>query len=432
MNKKVLFVSSLALTSLMVLPLLNSHHMFAKAEEITTRHVDFFSNYLRQDAELSNGTKFIGDSLLYKTADVADGALVEKPEDPKRRNYEFKGWFLEKDNPTTEWDFSKDTVKKDMRLFAKWDIAEESDIVEPSYTPPSTVLSEEADHDYEIKTIMNFKINGNQVKLPTAALTKLGGHSDNVLPYMEYKAKVSKPITAIYEDNKIVVKNSNEETLQEINVVNDSTRYTVSNSDYETKAKKYEAKALEEESYHVMLAGSSSIEFWETSKEDMNPIVTYNHGIGGTTVEEWTTKLNQRLVYPYKPKMVVYYVGINNVINSKEEATVISNRLTSLLDETHASLPDTQVQYILMNQLPSYSSYKSVINTVNNTVKEYQKNNSDWLTWIDPGKALLKANGEPNAAYFRVDGLHLSRYGYTIWGNIIKESIIAGLEKMAG
>ena len=57
----------------------------------------------------------------------------------------------------------------------------------------------------------------------------------------------------------------------------------------------------------------------------------------------------------------------------------------------------------------------------------YQKSNS-WLTLINPGTALLKENGEPNAAYFRTDGLHLSYYGYVVWGNIIKQSIVNGLE----
>ena len=61
-------------------------------------------------------------------------------------------------------------------------------------------------------------------------------------------------------------------------------------------------------------------------------------------------------------------------------------------------------------------------------VEQYQKANS-WLTLINPGLALLKENGEPNAAYFRTDGLHLSYYGYVVWGEIIKQSIIEGLNK---
>ncbi len=38
-----------------------------------------------------------------------------------------------------------------------------------------------------------------------------------------------------------------------------------------------------------------------------------------------------------------------------------------------------------------------------------------------------RAYSEPNAAYFRIDGLHLSEYGYVLWGGVIKRSIIDGL-----
>ena len=83
-----------------------------------------------------------------------------------------------------------------------------------------------------------------------------------------------------------------------------------------------------------------------------------------------------------------------------------------------------------MNQLPGYANYKTTINTVNEHIKQYQANNASWLTLINPGEALLKENGEPDAGYFRTDGLHLSYYGYVIWGGIIRDSIIEGLEKM--
>ena len=53
-------------------------------------------------------------------------------------------------------------------------------------------------------------------------------------------------------------------------------------------------------------------------------------------------------------------------------------------------------------------------------------------TWVYPMPVLIigtyNENGEPNAAYFRTDGLHLSYYGYVVWGGIIKESIVKGLE----
>ena len=84
----------------------------------------------------------------------------------------------------------------------------------------------------------------------------------------------------------------------------------------------------------------------------------------------------------------------------------------------------------MMNLIPGYPSYFGVINSVNAQIVEYQKSHSSWLTLINPGTALIKENGEPNAAYFRTDGLHLSYYGYVVWGGIIKESILNGLESM--
>ena len=423
MSKKYLLpVIGLALCSVMAVGAAKA--VYATQQEALTYQVDYFNNYLREEFTLSNGTKGKGNNLLYKSVEAKGGSLLEKPTDPERARYEFQGWYLEEECKTV-WNFESDRVHNNLRLFAKWGIAQEDEGSEPAYNPPSTVLPESASTSYELDSIMYFKVENNTVKLPLAALSKLDANKTNVLPLMEYRVKASKTITATYDNNKITINcDGNNRT---ITVIDNSMNLKMDNSNYETKAKKYEANALEEESYHVMLAGSSSIEFWESSKEDLEPIVSYNHGIGGTTIEEWDTKLNQRLVFPYKPKMVVYYVGINNVINSKQDATTIWNNLKNFFDHTHAALPSTKVQYIMMNLIPGFKTYFDIINSVNANVVEYQKSNT-WLTLINPGTALLKENGEPNAAYFRTDGLHLSHYGYVVWGGIIKQSIVKGLE----
>ena len=425
MNKKLLLpILGLTLTGAVTVGVV-SHGVYATEPQVRTYIVDYFKNFQREEFTLSNGQKGKGNNLLYLSVEAKEYCLLEKPEDPVRERYEFQGWYLE-EKCEHEWDFANDRmISGNLRLFAKWGVTQKEEGVEPEYTPPSTVLEESATTDYVINSVMNFKITNNQIKVSKAALLKLDANKDNVLPLMEYKVKASKTITATYASSNITVTCGN--STQTIQVKDDSLNLEVDNSTYESKAKNYENKALEEDSYHVMLAGSSSIEFWTSSKEDLDPVVSFNHGIGGTTIEQWDEKLNQRLVYPYKPKMVVYYVGINNVINSKEDATTIWNRLEKFFNDTHEALPDTKVQYILMNLIPNYKSYFGVINSVNANVIEYQKSNT-WLTLINPGEALIKANGEPNAAYFRTDGLHLSYYGYEVWGEIIKQSIFEGLE----
>ena len=428
MNKKIKIFAIIGATLGMSAVLVSNAHTANYAWYGDERVVDFFDNYLREEFTLSNGFQGRGNNLLYTSIKVQRNSLITKPDDPTRRNYEFQGWFKEK-TCENEWDFTADRVLENTRLFAKWGYSTADVEPEPEYTPPSTVLEESTATDYVINSVMNFKLNGAQVKVSTAAMRKLEANASNVLPLMEYKVKASKTITATYASNHITV-TCGSETL-DITVKDDSANYILSNSTYETKAKNYENKIADEgENYHVMLAGSSSIEFWTSSREDLDPIVSYNHGIGGTTIEEWDTCLNQRLVYPYKPKMVVYYVGINNVINSKQDANTIWTNLEKFMNDTHEALPDTKVQYIMMNLIPGYPSYFDVINNVNAKIVEYQKSHSSWLTLINPGTALIKENGEPNAAYFRTDGLHLSYYGYVVWGGIIKESILNGLENM--
>ena len=170
------------------------------------------------------------------------------------------------------------------------------------------------------------------------------------------------------------------------------------------------------------------MENWSTSGEDMNPIVTFNHGIGGTTVEQWTDKLLQRLVMPYSPKAVVFYVGVNNIINSGKSGEQTGNALVQLFDKCHEFLPKTHIFYVLINKLPSYPHYQEDFDTANNMAINYQKSHN-YVTCIDAGVGLLKDNGLPNFGYFLTDGLHMSKAGYVIWGKAVKDAVINWLGK---
>jgi|GEM_PF-3991877 len=55
-----------------------------------------------------------------QSVNVTDGARIEKPNDPTKPGYSFKGWYRE-NTYHQEWNFSTDVVTADLTLYAKWE-----------------------------------------------------------------------------------------------------------------------------------------------------------------------------------------------------------------------------------------------------------------------------------------------------------------------
>ncbi len=405
----------------------------------------FMYNYPRVSEEAPSGNTEKLDNALYLKVEVNIGDHLSKPEtDPERNNYEFKGWFKDK-NGDSEWNFTNDTVSGSTYLYAKWGKSQGEEYIEPEYVYPERIIT---DMNYRVTGILNKKVEDNKVDLTAMSINRLKKHKENVAFAVNYERKEGVTLTTATfdeEEMKIHLEVSSGETF---NIhVNDitaelslKTLFPGQNwiEGYETKAANYEAgnptyinkdgDEVELDNYHIALMGSSSMENWSTSKEDMAPIATYNHGIGGTTVQNWTESLLERLTIAYSPKAVVYYVGVNNIINQGETGEQTGEALKDLFDKTHEYLPNTHIFYILINKLPSYPHYQEDFDTANNMAKAYASEH-DCLTCIDAGVGLLKENGLPHAGYFLTDGLHMSRYGYVLWGAEVKKAIINWLNK---
>lgn len=384
----------------------------------------FMLNYRSKENGLPSGASVDTVSFLYEQTEIELGKVIAKPAvDPQRINYEFKGWFKES-TCEHEWNFASDVANSSVFLYAKWGQTSSSTYVEPEYHYPETII---ADANFRLTGIFGKPISDNKVQIATGAINRLKNSPSDVKFCLNYERRGTVSITeATYNDStrKIHVAVSSGETF-DVDVVDNSLELSMAgiSSTYESKAQNYEKNGANYENYHIMLAGSSSMEYWQTSAEDLAPIVSYNHGIGGTTVEQWTERLFERLVLPYAPKCVTYYVGVNNIINSGDDGTICGNKVKQLLDKTHEYLPNTQIFYVMINQLPGYANKTNDFNTCNDMVIDYCQN-KPWVGCIDAGKPLLKPNGLPNAAYFRTDGLHMSLYGYTLWGNEVRKALI--------
>lgn len=390
--------------------------------------VSFMLNYRDISATSPTGSYIDSINFLYEQKEINLGEKVAKPEsDPFRINYEFKGWYQESDC-VNAWDFDNMKATSNLFLYARWGQTSEEEYHEPEYHYPEKIIS---DANFRLNGVFGKTINkNNEVEIPGGAILRLKNSPNDVKFSLDYERKESVTITeATYtEGTKTIHVGVSSGETYDIKVIDNSADLSMASisSTYENKAQNYEKNLQTAENYHVMLAGSSSMEFWSTYKDDLKGITTYNTGIGGTTVEHWTDKLFERLVLPYAPKCVVYYVGVNNIINGKDDGEACGNKVKALLDKTHQFLPNTKVFYVLINQLPGYSNKTADFDKNNNMVIEYC-NGKNWVDVIDAGLPLLKPNGLPNAAYFRTDGLHMSLYGYTLWGNEIRKALISWL-----
>ena len=420
MNKKVLAIFPLiALLSAGALPMLSKPGREIGDDKY---YALYMYNYPRVNTTSVNGMTIRGENLLYKKVEITLGEKLEKPEDPTRTAYEFEGWFTDK-SQTNEWDFDNDVANGSLILYAKWGVSASSEYVEPEYTYPETIITDAA---FRVTGIFNEPIENGTVKLPTGAIKRLENQPSDVKDAVNYERRQDVTFTASYDkSNKVIHIVPSEGVAVNITVKDNSAQLVVEGNDgiYEKKAANYEVRDADFKYHRIVLGGSSSMENWASSKEDMNPIITTNHGIGGTTVGQWIDCLFERLVMPYTPKAVVYYVGVNNIINSGDDGDTTGHLLEDLFDKTHQYLPNTKVFYVLINKLPGYASYQGQFDIANNMAIEYAKRN-DFVTCIDAGIGLLKENGEPHHAYFKTDGLHMSQFGYTIWGAAVKQAII--------
>ena len=385
----------------------------------------FMYNYPRMEATSPSGNPELVENLLYYKQEIQLDTPFNKPTDPSREKFNFVGWFKEKDCEH-EWNFTVDAAKGSVFLYAKWDAIQEEDedeYVEPEYVYPETIIT---DTDYRVTGILNSPVSGDSVNLTKGAIVRLTEHKEDVSFAVNYERREDAKLTvATYDDSlkKIHLETNTGKTFDiTVNDITESKRIE-SNKYYEEKADKYETNGGDIENYHICLGGSSSMENWSESAQDMAPIVTFNHGIGGTSAEEWADSLFERLVMPYSPKAVVYYVGVNDIINRGKTGSQTATYLNNLFDKTHQYLPNTHIFYVLINKLPNYLNKQSQFDIANSSANNYAASH-DYLTCIDAGKGLLKPNKLPDSSYFLGDGLHMTLAGYAIWGKAVKEAII--------
>jgi lysophospholipase L1-like esterase len=166
----------------------------------------------------------------------------------------------------------------------------------------------------------------------------------------------------------------------------------------------------------ILFTGSSSIRLWTTLRADFRGLPVLNRGFGGSQIRE-VTAFADRIVIPYRPRLIVFYCGSNDVIAGRAVPDVVRD-LREFVATVHAKLPKTRVIVIASAPNPARWHLKDAWIDLNARIKAYTETDPR-LTFVDIWPAMLDASGQPRPELFVEDRLHMNAQGYAIWARVL-------------
>ena len=170
----------------------------------------------------------------------------------------------------------------------------------------------------------------------------------------------------------------------------------------------------------ILFTGSSSIRFWSTLIEDMNPHNVLNRGFGGAHIAHVNYHFNE-IVKPYKPKAIVFFCGTNDLSALKSPNETFED-FTKFFLMVKNELPGTKL--IVIGVKPStareylISEEQKFNNLIYNLAEE-----EDLLSYVSVWNPMLTDEGKANPGLFVEDGLHMNEKGYEIWTKLVKPEL---------
>ena len=168
----------------------------------------------------------------------------------------------------------------------------------------------------------------------------------------------------------------------------------------------------------IVFIGASSIVRWNL-KESFPELgaQAINRGFGGSLAAD-STRYADRIVIPYKPRMVVFYAGDNDV-EANHTPQQIADDFVAFERKVHAALPQTQIVFISIKPSIRRFPWIEQIKSANALVKQYCDTHSN-LTFVDIVPQMLGPDGKPRKEMLVEDGLHMTPAGYKVWNDALR------------
>ncbi len=170
----------------------------------------------------------------------------------------------------------------------------------------------------------------------------------------------------------------------------------------------------------VVFIGSSSFRNWVNVAADFPGVSVLNRGFGGSTIADIVYYMD-RILIPYRPRLVVLYAGDNDLAEGRTPERVVAD-YRAFVAHLRAALPATRLVFVSIKPSPSR---RALIPRVRKTNRRIQRiiARDNLQVYADVFTPMLDAAGQPRPELFLDDSLHMTRAGYLLWRSRLTPSV---------
>lgn len=167
----------------------------------------------------------------------------------------------------------------------------------------------------------------------------------------------------------------------------------------------------------IEFIGSSSIRKWTNAPAQFPDHQIFLRGFGGSHLSD-SVAFVDRIVIPYRPKLILLYAGDNDIAAGKSAEQVFAD-FKAFAAKVHAALPQTCIAFIAIKPSPSREKCLSQTQEANRLIREFIAGHEK-LVYLDVFTPMLDTEGRPRPELFVSDRLHLNEAGYKLWAGIVR------------
>lgn len=178
----------------------------------------------------------------------------------------------------------------------------------------------------------------------------------------------------------------------------------------------------------ILFVGDSTFTRWKAIHEDLPEYTVINRGFGGSQMSD-LLYFTDRIVFPYKPRLIVVQEGGNDIHSGKTPEQLLAD-IKAFIAKVRTVLPETPIAIGSTAPNSARWSEADVRRQANKIIKEYIATEKN-VVFIDYFDAFLGPDGKPNDDLFIADHMHPSPAGYQLRVRIMKPFLGAPERKAA-